>query len=266
MEHATIGSILRTTQAWCAQLCEKETLNYGIAYYSNRFANLPETNQFREVVIQDDAAFPKALGESHEWFTSQSLACHRWAPAEGCASQELTAFLERNGFDKHVYTAMALTEWVNIDPTPDVRILPARAMRAALRATFTQADSPESTAVKSLMADACDERMNDPQFDMFVAFVDGKPAGRCALYQVGDIARLMDLNVTPSFADSGADRALVAHMLSFAKRLSMRNICVQVADTDGRGCEWFEPFGFTADGTIEEFDYVSADQPDRHPC
>lgn len=266
MERATIGSILRTTQAWCAQLCEKETLNYGIAYYSNRFAKLPEANQFREVVIQDDAAFPKALAESREWFTSQSLACHRWAPAEGHAGKELTAFLEKNGFKKRVYTAMALTEWMKIDPTPDVRILPARAMRAALRATFTEVDSSASDAEESLMADACDERMNDPQFDMFVAFVKGKPAGRCALYQVGDIARLMDLSVRPAFADSGADRTLVAHMLSFAKRLSMRDICVQVADTDSRGCAWFEPFGFTADGTIEEFDCVSADQPDRQPC
>ena len=139
-------------------------------------------------------------------------------------------------------------------------------MRAALRETFVESDSSTSAAESGWLADACEERMNDPQFDMFVALVNGRSAGRCALYQVGDIARVMDLSVRSAFGDSDVDRALVAHMLSLAKRLSMRNICVQIADTDGRGCAWFEPFGFVTDGTIVEFDRDTSDSPDGPTC
>ena len=256
MERSTVGSILRSTQAWCAQLCEKQTLTHGIAYYSERFAALPEANQFREVVIDSATALPEALAEAEEWFRSKALTCHRWAPAEGLASDEFNAFLSRNGFRKRVHSIMALANWPDIERATVVRVLHARAMRAALRATFVEAESPNSSAQRALAADACEERLNDPQFDMFVATVDGKSAGRCALFQVGDIARVMDLSVLAPFADRGVDAALVSHVLSLAKRLAMRNICVQVDESSEREPVWFERFGFRADGTIEEFDRV----------
>ena len=45
MQRSTTGSILRSTQALCGQLCEKKTLEYGIAYYiaqSTRRAELAD--------------------------------------------------------------------------------------------------------------------------------------------------------------------------------------------------------------------------------
>ena len=51
--------------------------------------------------------------------------------------------------------------------------------------------------------------MNDPNFDLFLAMVDGQPAGRCALYQVGDIARVTDLAVGSLPAGSDVERALL---------------------------------------------------------
>ena len=267
-----MGSILRSTQAWCAQLCEKQTLNYGIAYYSEQFAALPQANQFREVVIDSATAFPQALAEADEWFRSKALTCHRWAPAGGHASDELSAFLARNGFRKRVHSIMALANWSDVERATGVRVLHARAMRAALRATFVEAESPDSPTQRELSADACEERLNDPQFDMFVATVDGRPAGRCALYQVGDIARVMDLSVLAPFADRGVDAALVLHVLALAKRLAMRNICVQVDELSERKPKWFERFGFAVDGTVEEFDRVrvgivkSEEYGTRVPC
>lgn len=151
---------------------------------------------------------------------------------------------------------MALANWPDVERATGVRVLHARAMRSALRATFVEAESPDSPAQRELSAGACEERLNDPQFDMFVATVDGNPAGRCALFQVGDIARVMDLSVLAPFADCGVDATLVLHVLSLAKRLAMRNICVQVDEASDRKPAWFERFGFRADGTIEEFDRI----------
>jgi GNAT superfamily N-acetyltransferase len=254
MDGSTVRSLLRCTQAFCSQICEKETLAYGIAYHSARFADLPQANQFREVAVDDPARHKQAFEEVEEWFRRQGLLCHRWAPAGGDAGEQLADFLANNGFRPRRYYAMVLTEWVGLKVPDDVRVLHARAMRAALRTTFVDADSPASTSRRELLADACEERLDDPSFDMYVALVDGRPAGRCALFQVGDIARVMDLTVLTEFAPRGVDSALTMHVLALAKRLSIRNICLQVGTADTERRSWYERAGFAADGLIDEFE------------
>src|SRR3989304_5124695 len=98
MERTTVGSLLRSTQAYCSELCEKETLEYGIAYYNPRFASLPEANQFREVLIEDPSRIPEAFEQTETWFRHRELFCPRWAPAEGQGTKELADFLTQHGF------------------------------------------------------------------------------------------------------------------------------------------------------------------------
>lgn len=253
MERSTVGSILRTSQAYCGQLCEKQTLQYGIAYYCKRFAALPEANQFREVIVDGPARLPDALAEADAFFTQHRLFCRRWAPADGTASDALAAFLARQGFRRRDCSAMVLADWVDIDVPDSIRVLPARAMRAAVRETFLDAEEPKAPRLNKLAADACLERMDDATFDMFVAMIGDQTAGRCALYQVGDIARIVDLAVRPPFVDRGVDRALLAHVLAMAKRLTIRNNCMQIDHDDPRR-DWLEAIGFVSDGTIVEFE------------
>ena len=266
MERSTTGSILRTTQAWCLQLCEKQTLSHGIAYYSERFAQLRQANQFREVVVESADAVPSAFSEANDWFEEHNLRCDRWAPADGRANDELADFLVENGFRKQIHTVMTLASWVDLSSVDNVRVLPARSMRAALRTTHIENHAPGSQTEREMLADACQQRLDDPQFDMFVATVDGKPAGRCALYQVGDIARVIDLNVLPAFVDADVDTAMVSHALVLAKRLAMRNICVQIDEAEAQQRRLFARFGFVADGTIEEFDRVIPSDHNRSSC
>ena len=254
MERNTVGSLLRSTQALRSQLCGKQTLEQGIAYYSERFANLPEANQFREVVVGSSEQIVAAFDEAQAWFSERDLRCHVWAPAGGEASPELAAFLAARGYEERGYLAMTLATWVEIEPVGDVRILPARAMRAALRRTFHDAATSSDTGDADELADAMDERMNDPQFDVFVAMIDAKPMGRCGLYQVGDIARVVDLCVSGTFRRDDVERALTAHVLAMAKRLQMRNICVQVDEGDAKRRAWFGAYGFVADGRVVEFE------------
>jgi len=253
MERTTIGSLLRSTQAFGSQLCEKQTLEQGIAYYCRRFADLPEANQFREVVIDAPEQIAAAFDEAEAWFHDQGLRCHVWAPAGGGASAELNAFLATQGFRERGYLAMRLTTWVNMEPVGDIRVLPARAMRAAVRQTFGEVTTSGEDGDADQLADALNERMNDPQFDVFVAMIGARPVGRCALYQVGDIARVMDLHVSAPSRRDDVQRSLIAHVLAMAKRLQMRNICVQVDETDTQRRAWFEAAGFVADGRIVEF-------------
>ena len=80
-----------------------------------------------------------------------------------------------------------------------------------------------------------------------------QPAGRCALYQVGDLARVMDLTVLPAFDGRDVERALTTHVLALARRLTMRHIFLQIADDDATRRDAFERAGFVPDGTIAEF-------------
>lgn len=254
MERSTVGSLLRASQAFCLQLCEKETLDYGIAYYSMRFAGLPDANQYREVIASDRASAASAFDEAQRWFESRGLTWYRWAPADGAAPDELIDFLSDRGFKLRRYAAMVIRTWAEFETPGDVRVLPARAMRGALRETLGEASRRPRGRAATALADAYEERMDDPPFDVFVAMIGKEPAGRCALYQVGDIARIMDLNVLPAFADRGVDAALTAHVLALAKRLAMRNICLQVEADDSARREWFAKAGFVEDGDLVEFE------------
>jgi len=253
MAGTTVGKILRSTQSFCSQLCEKQTLDFGIAYYSERFRLLAEANQFREVVIEDNAHITTAYDQAERWFNDRHLFCFRWSPAAGNATAELTRSLEQRGFRAEQRPALTLTQWADLATDPDVRVLPARALRAAYRQTFVEAERPSLAAARELLAEAYCERLNDPQYDAFVALVDRKPAGRCTLYQVGDFARVMDFAVLAPFADSRVAQSLLAHVLIMAKRLAMRNVCVEIGPAHEHWRSAFEDVGFVADGAVTEF-------------
>ncbi len=266
MQRSTVGSLLRSTQAHCLQLCDKQTLEYGIAYSSTRFPGLPEAQQYREVIANDAECLPRAFDEAEAFFRQCTHQFHIWAPANGEHSPEVASFLDARGFVTRAFTAFALTDWVEQKTHDHIRVLPARAMRSALHSTFLERDTPPDTRLRQSLADACDVHLDDPQYDLFLAMVEGQPAGRCALYQVGDIARVMDLTILPPFADSGADNALVAHALALAKRLEMRNICTQHDADDTTTRAWLEQRGFTDDGQIVEFHRRPLDSTGSPSC
>lgn len=259
MAHSTVGSVLRSTQAYCGQLCENETLECGIAYYNESFALLPEANQFREVLIENPARAPHAIDQAERFFKDKGLTCYRWAMAMAAPSEAIEKPLIGAGFQRRDFTAMRLARWVDLTPAPDIRILHARSVRQALRDSFLKFPVPNTTGLadspttRDCLARAHEQRLDDPQFDMFVALHNGEPVGRCALYQVGDIARIMDLTMLPTSKPTDANVTLTAHLLAMAHRLAMRNIVTLVDDRDASRRDWFISAGFVPDGTIVEF-------------
>ncbi len=273
MERTAIGSWLRSTQAFCQQLCDKETLQYGIAYYSPRFAPLVEACQFREVWIPDPSKVADAFRETESWFASRNLHCLRWSPAEGQGTEHLGPFLIERGFTPRQSLIMGLARWTSALSTHGLRILPARATRAALRETFRDHAGPsfrnagpafpsrssrdDDQPLEDLRAEAAVERLDDPQLDMFVALADKTSVGRCALYQTGDIAQIVDLAVTDHAAADHARAALLHHALALAKRLTIPTVLVALAPQDRPQQALFESAGFIAAGTYVEFDRES---------
>jgi hypothetical protein len=108
--------------------------------------------------------------------------------------------------------------------------------------------------MRELLADAYVERLDDPQLDMFVALVGKAPAGRVGLYQVGDIARVVDLAVQRGFDLRQVAGALLASVLGLAKRLSFRKVLMQADREDKPLHELLKRSGFAVDGEIVEFE------------
>lgn len=266
MSTPTIESILRATQAFCSQLCEKETLTHGICYHCERYPNLNEANQFREVIVEDPAIFATTFSQAEEWFTSRGLTCLRWAPAAHTDTTELAGHLTSRGFIERKYHAMHLGEWPEFETPAGVRVLPARAMRAAYRQTFMMDAADGDRERSEQLADSYGERLDDPQFDMFVALVQGEPAGRCALHQVGDIGCVTGLHVGDRNGHPDTSDALLGHVLSLAKRVGMRKLCVQAALDDAPQTTWLEQRGFIRDGIIVEYDKLLDSADHQGPC
>ena len=261
MERSAVDSLLRTSQAHCQQICDKQTLDFGIAFYSGRFSSVPQANQFREVWIDDPARIADAFDEAETWFNSKGLRCHRWAPAGGEASEALTEFLMRRGFSIRRDTAMILSNWPEMDgdEKDTVRVLPARAMRAAFRTIIDKANTSTSEPDSTQAIEAMEERLDDAPYDMFVAMDDGRPAGCCALYQVGDIARVTDLIVHEDDAAERIAKSLLKSVLVLARRLAIKNIVTQVSEQDKVRSALFDQMGFKADGTLTEFERAATE-------
>jgi len=248
----TISSILRVTQAYCLQLCDKQTLDYGICYYATDFPPLPQANQFREVVVDDDVALAMVYEQAEAWFAECKLTCHRWAPAYGQPIDRLAAFLHEKGFARQTYHAMQLTQWGALDVPENVRIIPARAMRKAFREMVLHEPDSEHSGDPALHVQATESRMDDPAYDAFIAMMDHEAIGRCSLYQVGDIACVMDFDVADIPDASVVEPALLTHVLTLAKRLALRTICTQL-EVNSPKIELLKRAGFEVQGEFVEF-------------
>lgn len=259
IERSTVNSLLRCAQAYCNQLCDKETLEFGIVYYCERFPDVPALNQFREVIAEDAGEVQSAVRESADWFEKHRLTCHAWAPALGRASEALAARLRELGYERRVQQAWRLASWPDGTDTPAVRVLPARAMRAVYTSILGQVHSGDGAG----QTEAALERLDDPSLDVFVGLVDKTPVGTCALYQVGDLVEVRDLWVAPDHADRDVATALLSHVLALAKRLTMANVLAAVGETDVAVCDWLRRAGFVADGEIETFCHRSAKTNER---
>lgn len=257
MTRTTAGSLLRSTQAFAQQICDKETLDHGIVFSSARFARLSEANQFREVSVALPRDVVRAYEQAEQCFSAKGLRCLRWASTEGSGDIGSAEFLEDRGFREQRFDTMMLTQWRDlVAPPPQVRIIHARAVRQAYRETFLlgeRADVRGHGEPGELMAEAYADRLDDPSFDAFVVLADGIPAGRATLYQVGDIARVMDVRVVIDDAASIMLEALLRHTLGLARRLAMRTVVAQVPREDVRLRTTMEQAGFSRDGELVEY-------------
>ena len=253
------GAVLRSDQAYHELLCEKTTLDWGIAFVNARFAGIPAGNQFREVWVEDQAEVRAALDAVGAHFRDQQRACTRWVLAEAQNPEAVDGVLTEAGYRRVDRLAMALSAWPTVQASDAVRVLPARPMRGAFAAILEDAVADWPGGLRDDWVQAGLDRLDDHRMDMFVGLIDKKPAGACGLFQVGDIGRVVDPHVCSAFRRRGVATSMMLAAVGLARRLQMRIVCTDVSVDNHAGKALLSHLGFIEGGRIVE--YVAPDAP-----
>ncbi len=241
MQLEAISAVHRSDQAWYEAIAERETLDFALAFHAERFGDTPEANQLREVSLAE-IPIERAWESCERFYDSLGLRCRRWSPMMGQEPAPLEPFLAARNFHRDERQVMLLTAWTDVPAPDDVRVVPARAVRAAYGGLCGD------------LADMALEHLDDPQLDMFAALVDNRPAGSLGLYQVGDIGRIRDLRVASAHRGRGVEAALMKHVLALTRRLLLRAVCAECAADDADARALYDRCGFSPAGSIVRFE------------
>lgn len=225
------------------QVSQWDSLDYGVAYWSTAHPTLPEANQLRDVWLADITA-DEAYAQSEAYFAERGARCGLWTIASSQSEGPVRDLLTGKGWQRLETTVLSLARW-DLTEAPvetTIRILPARAMRKAYRATFDDSSTDGDAAVT---------RLDDSNLDEFVATIDGAPAGRIGYLSVGDTARITNAFVLPAFRGHRVEFQLMAHVLRLARRL-LPKIIVSGADT-AEAQSFLNQCGFESASTTVEY-------------
>lgn len=238
-----LSPVRRSDRALCEQVSQWESLEFGVAHVNPALPSVADANQLREVWLAEVDGVA-AFARTEAYYAERGITCLAWTPASGQAVEPVESLLIAKGWRRVNSTAMLLHDWGILDQPTDstIRVLPARAMRKAFHGTFTGSS-----------ADAAIERLNDPNYDCFVAMIEGSAAGRIGYLQAGDVARLHDLFVLPSRRARGVASALVHQCLQLARRLLPKSIVASVEPDGPEEISFLKKCGFAAAGVTTRF-------------
>lgn len=243
-----LSAVRRSDRALAEQVSTWESLEFGVTHSSASFPTVFGANQLRDAWLVDvdgETAFER----TEAYYRERNLTCLAWTPASSQAVEPLEALLIPKGWRRIDSLAMHMTDWSALDASSnqEIRVLPARAMPKAFRHSFTE------TGASEVETNAAFERLNDSNYDAFVAMSGDQPVGRVAYLEVGDIGRLAELFVAPARRGQGIDRSLLHHVVQLVRRLGPRAFVASVPASDTDGAEFLNRTGFSANGTLAQF-------------
>jgi ribosomal protein S18 acetylase RimI-like enzyme len=247
-----IAAIRRSSHVYVSQVADQTALTCGIAFTCPEHPDYYDGNHLREVTLHPGESMAEAFEEVEQFYHSQGLRCFRWVPAAGQPPEPIEAFLTQKGYQLTRQLAMAWQRDVEIPRNPAVKMLPARAMRRAFREIML-AKPVHDQPTREMLAEVANERLNEPQYDMFVAMLNDQPAGHGVLFQVGDIGRLEHIYVAPPFRRQGVGRTIIAHLLALSRRLALRITCLETQLDNTAAQDLYRQCGLEPAGTYVEF-------------
>jgi GNAT superfamily N-acetyltransferase len=244
-----LAAARRSELTLCQQVSQWEPLSFAVAHRSTAFPHAFEANQLREVWLADVDG-EDAYEQCEDYYRRFGAVCRAWSPAEAQDPTPVAEVLEGRGWRSVELAALGMAHPAAdraAEPPANLRILPARAMRKAFAATF--GEGPECAEAAKL----AEARLDDSSHDVFVATLDGVPAGRVGYLQAGDVGRLSDLFVCAEHRGRGVGRAMMTHFSHWARRLLPRIIVACADASDEYAVRFLEKCGFSAGGSLIRF-------------
>ncbi len=258
------AAIRRSSQQYFEQVSERTTLSCGYAYTNPAYPHVPGCNFVGEVILDEDAPDPVAAVDG--FFQSRGVRCSQWIPAAIQQVEPVARLVEPLGFRRRQRRAFVMPDvpLAGADSAGELRIVGGRAMRRAYTTVIArrsnelpqrgpQALAAEPDLLAAELTQVQLERLDDPQYDAFVALRGDEPVGVISVYQVGPIGRLCDLYVVPEARRQRVATALLRFAIGTARRWSLRPICMQVAGHNQAALALVARAGFDEAGTITTF-------------
>ena len=243
-----LTAVRRSNRALVEQVAQWESLEFGVAFYSATLPREAAANQLQDAWLAEvDGA--TAYERAEAYYRERNATCLAWTPASAQAIEPLEALLLPKGWRRVDCLAMHMTDWSALDAQANaaIRVLPARAMPKAFRRSITETGAGDEET------NAAFERLNDSNYDAFVAMSGDQPVGRVAYLEVGDIGRLAELFVTPAQRGRGIGRGLLWHVRQLVRRLGPRAFVASVPAEDDAGASFLQRAGFSQVGTFTHF-------------
>ena len=247
----TLAAIRRSSQVYYAQVAAQTALSCGVAFTSPTYPNYYDGNHLREAVIPAGKRLADCFDEVQAFYASRNLRCFRWVPAAVQPAEPIEGFLTARGYTPVRNLVLRWAREADVPTSPNVRLLPARAMRRTFREVILS-NNAYTPAVREMLADVAVERLDDPQYDMFVALLENQPAGYGALHQVGEIGRIQNVFVAQACRRRGVGRSIVAHLLALSRRLALRITCLETEETNTPAQGLYARCGFEVEGSFVE--------------
>lgn len=258
------AAVRRTSQQYFEQVSERTTLSCGYAYTNPAYPHVPGCNFIGEVMLDEDTPDPVATVGA--FFHSRGVECYQWVPAAIQDDDEVARLVEPLGFRRRLRRVFVMPDVPLGEEAAKgtLRIVGGRAMRRAYTAVIhaRSEELPQRTreiqpAVRAELAAELArvqlERLDDPQYDAFVALRGDEPVGVISVYQVGSIGRLCDLYVVPHHRRQRVATALLRFAIGTARRWSLRPICMQAAADNRPALALLERAGFDEASAITTF-------------
>jgi len=245
---AAAMAVRRSGQVYYELASRRETIGCGYAYVNPGLPDMPDCNFVGEVVLEADA---DPVREVQEYYASREVRCWGWAPAATQNPDALGALLAPLGLVRHEAAVLEHDGGVaRASGEGPVRVLGARAMRRAYTRVLEAVARP---GLAGQFRDQHLERLNEPQYDGFVALVDDEAVGAVSLLQVGEIGRICDLMVSPAWRGRGVGGELLSHAVRTAQRWLLRPVCAAVWVGKAAALDEFTKAGFARVDTLVSY-------------
>lgn len=238
MRLPSLAAFHRTQTAHVRQVCEERRLSCGAAHYFRGAAGF-DGSCFVTDFACEPGALPTALREIDEFFFAIGGCCSRITAALGETGESLDPGLISAGFLRRDLLCFARLggqdghdskERVSNPTTAsDVRILSARAMPRAYRRLLVENSQSQTEEARAVEFSIALDRLNDAQYESFVALRGDEPVGAAALHTVGDLGAMHGVNVVPSARRTGVGGQLVSRIMQTAKRWRLESVYVGIS-------------------------------------